>query len=134
MSHELEPRVSVLEKGQEALQQDLLKLSSTVKEQGTQLTLAIKDLAVAANENNTKILDKIAIRDKTDWQTIFAGLTFMALIVAAISTPVWMNFSVIERERVDFKIEVKELALELKETREDMIRLQSAQTSETSIR
>ena len=87
MNKELEPRLTILEEGHKAIQRDLLNLSGSVKEQGVQLTSAILELS-----------NKISSTGRVDWQTIFAFVTVSILLIAGISTPVWMNFSYVAKD------------------------------------
>lgn len=91
--HEIEPRVSVLEKGQEAIQRDLLELSTSVKEQGIQLTNAITRLSDNHNSTYNSLADKISNINKTDWQSFWTMIGTLCLIVAAIMAPVWTSFA-----------------------------------------
>jgi len=107
----LEPRVSSLEKGQETLQRELISLSESVKEQGSQLTSAITKLSDANVSNYNNLLDKIGERNKTDWQTFWTAAACVVLLIGAISTPVWMNFSYVDKlsNKTDSKIEKLEV-------------------------
>lgn len=93
MLHSLAPRVSILEKGQEAIQQDLLNLSTAVKEQGVQLTNAITKLSDNHNSTYNALADKISNINKTDWQGFWTMVTVIVMLVAAVLAPVWMNFN-----------------------------------------
>jgi chromosome segregation ATPase len=70
--NELAPRVTRLEAGQEALQNNLSHLTHTVETQGKQLTTAITDLSQeqrSAIDNVNKILSE---RGRTSWGTLGA--------------------------------------------------------------
>lgn len=107
--HELEPRVSVLEEGQKALSADVLALSQTVKEQGAQLTNAISRLADNQYTSSRELIDKVNNLSKTDWQTIIAAIGVVILLIGAISTPIWMNFTYIDKTVTDKDARISKL-------------------------
>lgn len=94
--HELEPRVSVLEKGQIELQRELGQLSVMVKEQGAQLTNAIANLSQNQSNNSKELFEKINSLSRTDWQTILTFVGVLIVLIGAILTPVWMSFNFID--------------------------------------
>lgn len=101
--HNLEPRVSVLEKGQEAIQRDLLELSTSVKEQGIQLTNAITRLSDNHNLTYNSLADKISNINKTDWQSFWTMVGAICIIIAAIMAPVWTSFAYYNEKSNDIK-------------------------------
>jgi len=111
----IEPRLSVLEATTETLGKELIQLSSTVKEQGAQLTTAINSLAQSQNNSYRDLSDKLTNVGKTDGTTFWTMIGTIVLLLGAISTPIWINFRSIEAD--SFKVEKKldkhdELALE----------------------
>lgn len=113
MSHELEPRVSVLEKGQEALQRDLSQLTTAVRDQGTQLTMAIAKLADNTNANFTQLAEKLSSSQKTDWhmfwQTLFTGVGIVVVLLGACFAPVWMSITYHHETIHEIKASVAEI-------------------------
>jgi hypothetical protein len=93
MTTKLEPRVSILERGQEALQRELTTLTSSVKEQGAQLTAAISELAKAHGNSHKELIVEIARNKQTDWSTLLTGLGVTIALVIALSTPIWLSFN-----------------------------------------
>lgn len=89
----IEPRVSILEKGQESLQRDLKDLAHSVKEQGIQLGEAIVEISKTQNVGFSQLSDKITNAGKTDWQTVVAFIGVGCVIITAIFSPVWMAFN-----------------------------------------
>lgn len=94
----LEPRISVLEAATETLGRELIQLSTSVREQGVQLTKAIGDLAVTQNQSYNSLSDKIANFGRTDWTTFWTMMGSILLLLGAISTPVWLNFNAIDKQ------------------------------------
>jgi len=95
----LVPRVSVLERGQEAIQRDLITLSHAVKDQGLQLTNALTKLSDAHNNSFNILNEKISSTNKTDWQSFWTMIGTLAVIIAGIMAPVWMNFAAVEKNQ-----------------------------------
>lgn len=93
----LVPRVSVLERGQEAIQRDLISLSHAVKDQGLQLTNALTTLTEAHHQSFNVIQEKISSGSKTDWQTFWTMGGTVLIVIAGIMSPVWMQFSQVEK-------------------------------------
>jgi hypothetical protein len=85
----LEPRISILEKGQESLQRDLSNLASSVERQGTHLEHAIGKL----NDSFSTISERITSAAKTDWQTVLTLIGIIIIVLGAVMTPVWLSLN-----------------------------------------
>lgn len=96
--NDIEPRLSVLEKGQENLQNNLMSLANSVKEQGTQLESAL-----------IRLSEKMDNVGKTDWTTFWTMVGTLVLLLGAISTPVWLHFNAVEKEFISIKDNIKDL-------------------------
>lgn len=108
-NHDIEPRVSVLEKGQESLQNELRSLAQSVKEQGRQLETAIVDMSKSHIMNFNQLSEKIAGMAKTDWQTIVAFLGVGCIVITAVFSPVWMAFSYNSKVQDDIQKEIEKM-------------------------
>ena len=75
----LEPRVAKLETSLEMLTRDLANLAQITREQGSNIEIQIKELAIAVTQ--------AAAPKKTDWQMIFAALMLMMAIGSAVFWP-----------------------------------------------
>lgn len=106
---DLLPRVSVLERGQDAIQRDIISLSETVKEQGVQLSNAVIKMGEIHQQTFNNLSKEIGSVGKTDWQTFWTMIGTIMLIIAAIMAPVWMNFSYVERENVKLGEVIKDI-------------------------
>lgn len=116
---DLLPRVSVLERGQDAIQRDIISLSETVKEQGVQLSNAVIKMGEIHQQTFNDLSKEIGSASKTDWQTFWTMIGTIMLIVAAIMAPVWMNFTYVDRENA----RLTTLVNEIKETQIENIKL-----------
>lgn len=112
----LEPRISILEKGQEALQANVSELSTAVKEQGRQLYEAFNKMSEIQTNNFRELHEKIgesnnkiSENNKTDWATIWTMIGTLVLIIGAIFAPVWMYFNVIAKEQESMKSAIEKL-------------------------
>lgn len=105
----LAPRVSILEKGQEAIQRDLISLSHSVKEQGLQLTHAITKVSEGNQTAFNNLSEKISNSNKTDWQTFWTMIGTIVVIIAAIMAPVWMSFSYVDKNATEMNNNMKEI-------------------------
>lgn len=70
-----------------------MSLSSVVKEQGHQLSLSINKLVDSHNNSFAQLSDKINAVGKTDWTTFWTMVMTILLLLTAVSTPVWITFS-----------------------------------------
>ena len=116
---DLLPRVSVLERGQDAIQRDIISLSETVKEQGVQLSNAVIKMGEIHQQTFNDLSKEIGSASKTDWQTFWTMIGTIMLIVAAIMAPVWMNFTYVDKENS----RLTTLVNEIKETQIENIKL-----------
>jgi hypothetical protein len=118
ITHEhIEPRITALEIGQANLHRDVTALASAVKEQGQQLTSSLTKLAESNNGSYQSLLEKFNNNNKTDWSQFWTMITAILLLLTAISTPVWITFT-----SIDKTISKQESALtELKEYTLDSI-------------
>lgn len=116
---ELEPRISVLEKGQEALQKDIAALGMVVKEQGTQITDALVKMMEKINEEKSQRISS----SKTDWATILTGIGVGITAIVLISTPIWMQFNTIDRYLLRFEKEFDTIKVEQKLMNENFYKI-----------
>lgn len=94
----IEPRLSVLEKGQENLQNNLLSLAQSVDKQGAQLETAL-----------VRLSEKIDSTAKTDWTTFWTMIATLLLLLGAVSTPVWIYFGSIDKQISNHEISITKL-------------------------
>lgn len=106
---ELLPRVSVLERGQDAIQRDIVSLSQTVKEQGAQLSNAVIRMGEIHRETFDSLSKDINASSKTDWQTFWTMIGTIMLIIAAIMAPVWMSFNNVDKENIRVSENIKRI-------------------------
>jgi hypothetical protein len=97
---ELLPRVSILEKSQEAIQRDLSNLTHSVQKQGEQLTFALTQLSNAQNANFNALNEKIGISNKTDWPTLLTGAGIVILLVGGLMTHIYTQFASVDKEQI----------------------------------
>lgn len=107
--YSLVPRVSVLERGQEAIQRDLITLSHAVKDQGLQLTSALTKLTEVHHSSFNILNEKISSTGKTDWQSFWTMAGTLIVIVAAIMSPVWMQFNQVEKNFSNMNEQLSEI-------------------------
>jgi len=112
---DLAPRVSILEKGQEAIQRDLLNLTHSVKEQGTQLTTAILSLSQSQNSNYNALSEKIGSNSKTDWPTLMSLLGLVFIVIGALMTHIYIQFSYVDREILKINNQIEQVEISLKQ-------------------
>lgn len=105
----LAPRVSILEKGQEAIQRDIISLSHSIKEQGTQLTNALTKLSDSNQSTFNSISEKLNNYGKTDWQSFWTMIGTLIVIIAAIMSPVWMSFIYVDKNATEMNNNMKEI-------------------------
>lgn len=122
---DLVPRVSILEKGQEAIQRDLISLSHAVKDQGVQLTNALTKLTEAHHSSFDIIQEKISNSNKTDWQSFWTMIGTLAIIVAAIMAPVWMSFTYVDKNTNEMNSNIKEMKVSQIENIKNIASLQT---------
>lgn len=129
----LEPRVSVLEKGQEALQKDLISLTSSVKDQGLQLTAAIAKLSDTVHERTSILSEKMSNQQKTDWQTLFTAAGVVLLIISAVLTPIWMKFTDNEKMHDSHDRDISTLVERVQEVQLELVRLKYDRPNQNSL-
>jgi hypothetical protein len=105
----MEPRITALEIGQENLYREVSSLTSAVKDQGYQLTQSISKLAEASNANYQTVLEKINTQGKTDWQTFWTMIAAVIMILGAISTPIWITFSEIDKNFIKQELSIDKI-------------------------
>ena len=107
--HNIVPRVSILEKGQEAIQKDIISLSHSIKEQGLQLSNTLTKMSEYNQITFGTLSDKLGNVNKTDWQTFWTMIGTLVVIIAAIMAPVWMSFSYVEKGTNEMNTNIKEI-------------------------
>jgi uncharacterized coiled-coil protein SlyX len=85
----MEPRITALEIGQENLYREVSSLTTAVKDQGHQLTQSI-----------AKLSEQVSNHGKTDWTTFWTMIMAGLLLLTAISTPVWITFTGVEKNSI----------------------------------
>lgn len=106
---DLLPRVSVLERGQDAIQRDIISLSETVKEQGVQLSNAVIKMGEIHQQTFNDLSKEIGAVGKTDWQTFWTMIGTLVVIIAAIMAPVWMSFTYVDKNATEMNSNIKEI-------------------------
>lgn len=84
------PRISVLEKSQEAIARDLISLSHSVKSQGEQLTAAILSLSQTQNANYNALAEKIGANNLTDWTSFWSMVGVVLILVGMLLAPAYL--------------------------------------------
>lgn len=105
----LSPRVSILEKGQEAIQRDIITLSHSIREQGSQLTNALTKISESNQNTFNTLSEKISSINKTDWRTFWTMIGTLVVIIAAIMAPVWMSFTYVDKNATEMNSNLKEI-------------------------
>lgn len=106
---DLVPRVSILEKGQEAIQRDIISLSHSIKEQGTQLSNALTKMSDYNQITFGALSEKLGSINKTDWQSFWTMIGTLVIIIAAIMAPVWMSFTYVDKTTNEINSNMKEI-------------------------
>jgi predicted PurR-regulated permease PerM len=105
----LSPRVSILEKGQEAIQRDIITLSHSIREQGSQLTNTLTKISESNQNTFNTLSEKISSINKTDWQSFWTMIGTLVVIIAAIMAPVWMSFTYVNSNAEQMNEAIKEI-------------------------
>ena len=107
-ANNLVPRVSILEKGQEAIQRDIIALSHSIKEQGAQLSNTLTKMSEYDQINFSTFSDKLNNVNKTDWQSFWTMIGTLVIIIAAIMAPVWMSFTYVDKNMNQMNDHIKD--------------------------
>lgn len=103
------PRVSILEKGQEAIQRDIISLSHSIKEQGLQLSGTLTKMSEYNQITFGNLSEKLGNVNKTDWQSFWTMIGTLVIIIAAIMAPVWMSFTYVDKTNTEMNSNLKEV-------------------------
>lgn len=110
------PRISVLEKTQEAISKDLLNLSHSVKSQGEQLTAAILSLSQTQNVNYNALTEKIGSSKQTDWPTLIGAMSLCILIIGGLMTHIYVQFSYVDKEQLHLREDINRMNVHIEES------------------
>jgi hypothetical protein len=98
-------RITVLERGVQALTEALHELGRNVTRSHEQLTASVEENREASSKSFQLLSERLASIGKPNYGTIFAGVTVLAMLVLALATPVWTSIHALQGQDVKFQNE-----------------------------